>query len=75
MGLGPTRYFATAIHEFTQALGKERFLLMGEIAGNNGFETVEITGIDAAGDWRDAVRAVEHAEGQGGAGGVFRAVC
>jgi len=48
MGLGPTRYFATAIHEFTQTLRKEHFLLMGEIAGNNAFETVEITGIDAA---------------------------
>jgi len=48
MGLGPTRHFATAIHEFTQGLGKERFLLMGEIAGNYAFETVEITGIDAA---------------------------
>src|SRR6202011_2684226 len=35
MGLGPTRYFATSIHEFTQGLGKEHFLLMGEIAGNN----------------------------------------
>jgi glycosidase len=48
MGLGPTRYFATCIHEFTQSLHKERFLLMGEIAGNNALETVEITGIDAA---------------------------
>jgi glycosidase len=48
MGLGPTRYFATCIHEFTQSLDKEHFLLMGEIAGNNAFETVEVTGIDAA---------------------------
>jgi glycosidase len=48
MGDGPTRYFASVIHEFTQTLGKEKFLLIGEIAGNRAFETVEVTGIDAA---------------------------
>ncbi|KFY12492.1 hypothetical protein V491_06773 [Pseudogymnoascus sp. VKM F-3775] len=48
MGDGPTRYFASVIHEFTQSLKKDKFLIMGEIAGNRAFETVEVTGIDAA---------------------------
>lgn len=48
MGHGPTRYFATQIHQFTQLLGKEHFLLMGEIAGGDAWDTVETTGIDAA---------------------------
>ena len=48
MGFGPTRYFASSIHEFTQSIGKHNFLLIGEITGGRAFETVEITGIDAA---------------------------
>lgn len=48
MGDGPTRFFASVIHEYTQHLGKDRFLLMGEIAGSRAFETVELTGTDAA---------------------------
>ncbi|KIW14080.1 hypothetical protein PV08_06861 [Exophiala spinifera] len=48
MGDGPTRYFASVIHEFAQYLGKDRFLLMGEITGSRAFETVEATGLDAA---------------------------
>lgn len=48
MGDGPTRYFASVIHEYAQSLGKDRFLLMGEITGSRAFETVEATGLDAA---------------------------
>ncbi|KAF1808013.1 alpha-amylase [Eremomyces bilateralis CBS 781.70] len=48
MGDGPTRYFATRIHEFAQSLGKDNFILIGEILGDRVFETVETTGIDAA---------------------------
>ncbi|OCK85026.1 glycoside hydrolase family 13 protein [Lepidopterella palustris CBS 459.81] len=48
MGNGPTRYLATTIHEFAGAIGKDNFLLVGEVTGNAAWETVEITGIDAA---------------------------
>lgn len=48
MGDGPTRYFASVIHEYTQTIGKDKFLLIGEIAGNHALKTVEVTGIDAA---------------------------
>ncbi|EXJ82609.1 hypothetical protein A1O3_06422 [Capronia epimyces CBS 606.96] len=48
MGDGPTRYFASVIHEYAQHLGKDKFLLVGEITGSRAFETVEATGIDAA---------------------------
>lgn len=48
MGDGPTRYFASVIHEYAQHLGKDKFLLIGEITGSRAFETVEVTGIDAA---------------------------
>ncbi|HEX9822336.1 MAG TPA: alpha-amylase family glycosyl hydrolase, partial [Methylomirabilota bacterium] len=33
MDLGATRWFASVIHEFTQAIGKEKFYLIGEITG------------------------------------------
>lgn len=48
MGDGPTRYFASAIHEFAARIGKERFLLVGEITGQRAYEVVEATGLDAA---------------------------
>lgn len=48
MGLGPTRYFVSAIHEFAMTLNKSRFLVVGEITGSKAFETVEATGLDAA---------------------------
>ncbi|KAG9786630.1 hypothetical protein ABEF93_005342 [Exophiala dermatitidis] len=48
MGDGPTRYLASVIHEYAQSLGKEKFLLIGEITGSRAFETVEATGLDAA---------------------------
>ena len=50
MEIGATRYFATAMHEFAQTLGKERYFLIGEITGGRtrAFDTLETTGIDAA---------------------------
>lgn len=50
MGDGPTRFFASAIHEFAQSLGKENFFLVGEVTGgrDRAVNTVERTGIDAA---------------------------
>jgi glycosidase len=48
MGDGPTRYFCSAIHEFGQRIGKERFMIVGEITGDRAYETVETTGLDAA---------------------------
>jgi len=50
MGDGPTRYFASVIHEFAESLGKENLLLVGEVTGGRvkAFDTVETTGIDAA---------------------------
>ncbi|MGH7495163.1 MAG: alpha-amylase family glycosyl hydrolase [bacterium] len=50
MDLGATRFFTSVIHEFTQAIGKENFYLIGEITGGRGraFETVEQTGLNAA---------------------------
>ena len=50
MGDGPTRYFASEIHEFGVSIGKENFLLVGEVTGGRvrAFNTVQTTGIDAA---------------------------
>jgi glycosidase len=50
MDLGATRFFTSAIHEFTQRLGKENFYLIGEITGGRAraFETLETTGLNAA---------------------------
>lgn len=47
---GATRLFTSAIHEFTQAIGKENFYLIGEITGGRqrAFNTLEITGMNAA---------------------------
>jgi glycosidase len=50
MDRGATRLFGSVIHEFTQSIGKDNFLLIGEITGGRSFafETLEITGLDAA---------------------------
>ncbi|MDX2031977.1 MAG: alpha-amylase family glycosyl hydrolase [Blastocatellia bacterium] len=50
MDKGATRYFASVMHEFTQAIGKENFYLIGEITGGRqrAFETLELTGLNAA---------------------------
>jgi glycosidase len=50
MDLGASRFFASAMHEFAQTLGKDRFYLIGEITGGRrrAYETLEVTGLDAA---------------------------
>ena len=50
MDLGASRFFASVIHEFTQAIGKENFYLIAEITGGRqrAFQTLETTGLDAA---------------------------
>lgn len=47
---GAVRLFASAIHEFAQSIGKDRFLLIGEITGSRdeAVRKLEVTGIDAA---------------------------
>ena len=50
MDPGATRYFASAIHEFAQTIGKDAFFLVGEITGSRD-EAIELrddTGLDAA---------------------------
>jgi glycosidase len=50
MDPGATRIFGSEIHEFAQSIGKDNFLLVGEITGgrNFAFDSLEITGLDAA---------------------------
>jgi glycosidase len=50
MGEEALRAFCDVIREFAQSIGKERFLLVGEIGGSREYawEVVERTGLDAA---------------------------
>lgn len=50
MDPGATRFFSSAIHEFTQSIGKDNFLLVGEITGGRSFafDLLQLTGLDAA---------------------------
>jgi glycosidase len=48
MGDAPTRYLCTTLHEFASSVGKDNFLLVGEVTGGRAFEVVEVTGLDAA---------------------------
>lgn len=50
MDRGATRFFGSVIHEFAQGIGKDNFLLIGEITGGRSFafDTLELTGLDAA---------------------------
>jgi glycosidase len=50
MGAEALRTFCDVIREFTQGIGKERFLLVGEVSGGreHAWEVVEKTGLDAA---------------------------
>ncbi|MDF9796513.1 glycosidase [Catalinimonas alkaloidigena] len=47
---GASRLFTSAIHEFTQSIGKENFYLIAEITGGrvNAFRTLEEVGMNAA---------------------------
>lgn len=50
MDTGAARYFGSVIHEFAQTLGKDKFYLIAEIAGDRyqAYSTLETTGLDAA---------------------------
>jgi len=50
MDTGAARFFASAVHEFAQSLGKENFTLIGEITGSREFayRTLEEVGMNAA---------------------------
>jgi glycosidase len=50
MDPGAARFFASAIHEFAQSIGKERFYLIAEITGDRAFacRTLDEVGMDAA---------------------------
>jgi glycosidase len=50
MGEEALRAFCDVIREFAQSIGKERFLLVGEVSGGreHAWEVVEKTGLDAA---------------------------
>jgi len=47
---GAVRIFAGALHEFAQFIGKDKFLLIGEITGtrDEAIRKLEVTGVDAA---------------------------
>jgi glycosidase len=50
MDPGAVRFLSSEIHEFAERIGKENFYLIGEITGGRerAFNTLEITGLDAA---------------------------
>lgn len=50
MGIEALRTFCDSIREFAQSIGKERFLLVGEVSGGRvmAWEVVEKSGLDAA---------------------------
>jgi len=50
MGTMALRTFCDSVREFAQSIGKERFLLVGEVSGGRekAWEVVEETGLDAA---------------------------
>ena len=50
MDQGATRFFTSEIHEFAQTIGKDSFLLVGEVTGSRGeaIDTRDRTGLDAA---------------------------
>jgi len=47
---GAARLFASSIHEFTEAIGKDDFYIIAEITGGRdfAFQRLEVTGLDAA---------------------------
>ncbi len=50
MDPGAARFFASVIHEFAEAIGKDNFYIIGEITGGRefAFSRLEVTGLDAA---------------------------
>jgi glycosidase len=74
MDPGATRYFASAVHEFAQSIGKDRFFLVGEITGSReqAVDTMELTGLDAALGLADVQAQLEAtAKGLGDPRGYF----
>ncbi|HTJ37714.1 MAG TPA: hypothetical protein VL738_31160 [Dactylosporangium sp.] len=68
MDPGAARYLASAIHEFAQSIGKERFFLIAEITGDRAFayRTLDEVGMDAAlglADVQDRLERVKGGEG------------
>lgn len=63
MDRGATRYLASVLHEFAQSIGKDRFLLVGEITGSRGeaVTTMQLTGLDAALGLADVQEQLERA--------------
>ncbi|HXY49267.1 MAG TPA: alpha-amylase family glycosyl hydrolase [Terriglobales bacterium] len=61
MGVQALRSFCDTIREFAESLGKERFLLVGEIGGGReqAWEVVQQTGLDAALGIEDVPGALE----------------
>jgi len=47
---GAVRFFATAVHEFAESIGKENFTIIGEITGGRAYAAtiLDSTGLDAA---------------------------
>ena len=63
---GAARYFASVIHEFTEAIGKDNFYVIGEITGGRefAFDRLEVTGLDAAlGISDERVKMIEMVKG------------
>lgn len=48
MGDAPTRHLCTTLHEYAATLGKANFFLVGEVTGGRAYDTVQLTGLDAA---------------------------
>ena len=74
MDRGATRFFASAVHEFAQSIGKDRFLLIGEITGSrtDAITTLELTGLDAALGLADVQEQLQRAAtGDGDPAGYF----
>lgn len=65
---GATRYFVSVMHEFAETLGKDHFLVIGEITGGRqfAFDQLETTGLDAAlGIDDERAKMVAFVQGQG----------
>ena len=74
MDPGATRYFASAIHEFAQTIGKDSFFLVGEITGSReeAIRLRDLTGLDAALGLADVQgRMVDAVKGWGDPAGYF----
>lgn len=62
MEIGATRYFTSVIKEFAQSIGKENFMVVGEVAGGreNAYNNMELTGLDAVLGINDEAKNMEY---------------